>query len=79
MSRLVAFRFQVDFSLVQLDDDEPVNEFPQAPVVLYGLGMARDWLDSLPQLIADAELRLLATNREEASNGSDPDIRSAVP
>lgn len=63
MTRIVPSRFDIKLSLIVLDErNEPVDELPQEPVVVYGIAAARDWLDQLPDKIADAEQRLAASN-----------------
>jgi hypothetical protein len=58
MTRLVGHRFEVAFSLLELDDGEPVNEHGQQPVVLYGVAALRAWADALPGRITEAEQQL---------------------
>lgn len=61
MSRLTAGRFQIEFTLLELDDDgEPVAEYVQQPVGLVGFVAVQAFLDDLRERIAAKERELLA-------------------
>jgi hypothetical protein len=79
MSRLVASRIELQLTLLELDDNaEPLNEYAQQPVILFGATALQQWLDDLPARIADAQ-RQLDTEKGGAANGHDAEIRAAVP
>ena len=72
MSRLVAHRFEVRLTLLGLDDwNEPVNEYPQEPVLVYGIKNMRDWLEALPAQIEIAERELAPKRPEEVRSNGD--------
>ncbi len=56
---LVASRIDLTLTLLELDaGGQPVNEYLQAPVTLYGMAALQRWLDELPARIAQAETEL---------------------
>lgn len=80
MHRLVPSRFQVEQTLLELDEHgEPVNEHAQQPIVLYGLSAMRAWIDELPARVVKAEEQLETNSNEGgASDGRNNEIRAAV-
>lgn len=79
MSRLVPSRFQIELTLLELDDNgEPVNEYPQQQIVLFGLQAVRHWLDELPARVTDAQ-HALDTQKGGTANGSNTEVRAPLP
>ena len=59
MTRLVACRFEITLTCLELDENgEPVNEYPQQPEVVFGIAAMRAWLERLPGEIKKAETQL---------------------
>jgi hypothetical protein len=72
MHRLAAGRFQIELTLVELDDDgEPVNEYAQQPVIVFGLKAAQAWLDALPAQIAHVRHELDQRSMNHGSVNAD--------
>lgn len=79
MGRLVASRFVIELTLLELGEDgEPLNEYVQAPHTVYGLAGARRWLDELPAHI-EAAARQLRTEGGDAPNGHNTELRASLP
>jgi hypothetical protein len=78
MRHLVASRFQIELNLLELDDQgEPVNEYPQPPVVLFGITAVRGWLEQLPGQVRAAEREL--DTQKGATDGRNPEPRAPLP